>query len=247
MTVRKLVALFDTHVPYQIPLGGVFKFIKDFKPDTIVLGGDMHDWESVCHWVADQSRALDGGTITENYKELHDILLDPLQKVAPNANKVYLTGNHEVWLQMAASLCPNGRGYWELDRNIDFKKYNMRILPVNVPFQASKHLYLMHGMYVNKYHAEHTVSTFQRSVMYGHTHDVQEFTIVSPLDVKQSHKGKSCGCLCHRNPHYMKNKPNRWVNGFNYVYIDEKDGHFWENQVYIIDNEFIADGHFYKA
>ena len=88
----KLVLLADTHIPYHIRLEPVFEFIKDFKPDKIILVGDMHDWTAVSHWIADQSRNLDGGIIQENYAELHKILLNPLKKIKNNAesNSMFL-------------------------------------------------------------------------------------------------------------------------------------------------------------
>ncbi len=244
--MKKILALFDTHIPFNIRLDPVFEFAHDFKPDIVILGGDLHDWTSVCHWIADQSRALDGGTIMQNYEELNLGLLDPIQKAVGKVRKVFLTGNHEDWLQQAAGINPNGRGYWELDRNIDTKKYNIEIMPINVPYKASNHLYYTHGLYTNKYHAEKTVAAFHRSVLYGHTHDVQTFTDISPIDIKDYFKGASCGCLCTLNPHYLRNRPNRWVNGFNYVYLNEKTGYFNDYQVYIVDNQFYADGRLYR-
>jgi hypothetical protein len=246
MTERRILSIFDSHVPYNIPLDTVWEFAEDFKPTEVILGGDMHDFTAVCHWIADQSRNLDGGIIKENYAELHDVILDPLQVAVGKVKKVYLLGNHEDWLVQAAGINPNGRGYWEIDKNIDLRKYNMILQEVNTPYKASDHLYYMHGIYVNKYHAEKTVGAFHRSILYGHTHDVQEYTHVSPLDVEHYYKAASCGCLCSRNPQYLRNKPNRWVNGFNYVYMDSKTGYFNDFQVYIVKNKFWANGRFYK-
>jgi len=75
--LKKLIALFDVHIPYNINLDPVFEFIGDFKPNIVVLGGDAHDFTSLSSWVSDQSRNLDGGTIKANYLELHQKLLTP--------------------------------------------------------------------------------------------------------------------------------------------------------------------------
>lgn len=242
MVTKRIVALPDIHVPYNIELEPVFSFIEDFKPDAVILLGDVCDWTSCSHWVADQSVGLSSGSIYEDYERLRGVVLDPIKKAVEKECKiVYLEGNHELWLWMAIAQNKDGRGYWEFDKNIDFKKYNMTYLNYNVPYKASKHLYYMHGTYTNEFHSKKTVMSYQRTIIYGHTHDVQEYTLVSPLDTHQVHKAKSIGCLCTRNPNYLKNAPNRWVHAFNYAYI-EQDGTFNEYTVNVINDKFWANG-----
>lgn len=242
---KRILALFDTHIPFNIDLDPVFNFIEDWKPNIIILGGDMHDWSSVSQWMADQSRALDGGIIWENYKELRMELLGPLRMACPShTDLIYLVGNHEYWLQQAAGINPNGRGYWELEKNIDLKHYNMKIIPINVPYVVNENLVYIHGLYLNQYHARKTVEAYHTSVFYGHTHDQQTYVVVSPINKDHFYKGQSCGCLCNLNPSYMKNRPNKWVNGFNFVYVDGK--YFWDTQVTIVDGKFYANGRLYK-
>jgi hypothetical protein len=240
------VALPDTHIPFHIDLHPIFRFIEDFKPDKIVILGDAHDWTSVCHWIADQSRHLDGGILKDNYRELHTALLDPLNKIRGKAEIIYILGNHEDWLIRASFLDPNGRGYWELEKNIDLKKYNMQIVQVNKSYRVNDNLSLIHGTYCNLYHARKHAEVYHQSVLYGHVHDIQSHVLVSPIDVDKFYKGASIGCLCNLNPHYMRNRPNRWVNGFNYIYADEKDGSFQDFQVVIVKNKFWANGKKYS-
>jgi predicted phosphodiesterase len=241
--IKKILALFDTHIPFNIELDPVFEFAHDFKPDIVVLGGDMHDWTAVCQWIADQSRALDGGTVEENYDELRKFLLNPLSWAVPRAKLIYIVGNHEDWLRKASEINPNGRGYWELENNLP---KNIQIVPQNQAYHINEHLCYLHGLYTTKYHAFQTVHAVHKTVLYGHTHDVQRYTDISPVDVGQFFTGASCGCLCTLNPSYMKNKPNRWVNGFNYCYVDTQTKAFSETQVYIINGRFRANGRLYK-
>jgi predicted phosphodiesterase len=240
---RKIVALFDCHVPFNIPLGPVFEFIQDFKPTEIILGGDVHDWTAVCAFVTDQSRALDGGTLAENYVALTRTVLQPCHKAAPKAKIVYLVGNHEDWLRKAANADPNLRGFIELEENLP---KDIQIIPVNQAYHVNEHLCYLHGLYTTKYHAFQTVHAVHKTVLYGHTHDVQRYTDISPVDISQFYTGASCGCLCTMNPSYLKNRPNRWVNGFNFAYVDDKTKEFSETQVYIIRNKFWANGRRYK-
>ncbi len=128
----KIVSLFDLHVPYQINLKPVFKFIYDFKPNVVVLGGDISEFEPVSVWIANQSIRLDGQSIKRCFRDLHDIVLDPLKEAMPKGCQVkYLKGNHSAWIDMAIEISRNGLGYWEIESNIDLKKYHMEIFPVN--------------------------------------------------------------------------------------------------------------------
>lgn len=240
----KIVGLADIHIPYNINLKPIFRFIFDFKPDVIVLMGDIHDWTPAATWIANQGLSLKIETIRECYEQLHEVVLIPLKQVAPKAQIKYLCGNHEDWLTQAMALNKNGIGYWGLHENIKIK--NIEILPPNVPYRPCSNLVYIHGTYVNEYHAKKTVLAYHTSVLYGHTHDVQSHTVVSPVDVKHFYKGASIGCLCNLNPHYMKNRPNKWVHGFNFCYIDEKTDFFNDVQVYIINGGFWANGKYYK-
>jgi predicted phosphodiesterase len=240
---ERILALFDTHVPFNIQLTPVWEFAQDFKPTLVILGGDMHDWGAVSMWVADQSRVLDGGTIAQNYEELQQTVLAPVRRACPKAKQVYLTGNHEDWLRKAVEANASFRGLVELSMHLP--EY-VDIIPMNQAYHVNRNLCYLHGLYTTKYHAFQTVHAVHKTVLYGHTHDVQRYTDISPVDVDQFYTGASCGCLCTLNPSYMKNKPNRWVNGFNYAYVDTQTLKFSETQVYIIRNKFWANGRRYK-
>jgi len=242
MAEKRIVALFDCHVPFNIPLGLVFEFIQDFKPTEIILGGDAHDWTAVSQWIADQSRALDGGTIMDNYRALGETVLTPLRKAGGRTKIVYLTGNHEAWLNQAAILNPNGRGYWELENNLP---KDIQIVPLNKVYSIGPNLVATHGVYTNMYHAKKTVEAFHTSVIYGHVHTFQSHTLVSPIDSEKYYIGQSIGCLSTLNPSFMKNRPNAWMNGFCYIYLNG-DGSFHHVPVIIVNGKFYANGRKYK-
>ncbi len=240
--MKKILALFDSHIPHHIPLGPVFEFARDFKPDILVLGGDMHDFGSVSHWVSDQSRHLDGGILLENYEELRRILLDPLRSiVGKKCEKIYLEGNHENWIATVTMQMPNLRGYVELRKNIP-KDY--RVVPMNKPYRPNSNLAFIHGTYSNMYHARKTVENYMTSVIYGHLHTFQTFTKVSPVDNKNFYTAMAIGSLCTLNPAYMKNRPSAWINGLAYGWLGDHNT-FSIVPVVIVRNSFWAEGKHY--
>ena len=239
--MKKIVALFDIHVPDHINLNPVFEFIKDWKPTHIVIGGDAHSYPSVSAWDSDQSRNLDGGTIKQNHEELNKIVLEPVRKASSKAQIIYLEGNHEYRLVRACASIPNLRNYAELKLNIP---KDIKLYPMNIPYRANENLVYVHGIYINKYHARATVEAYHTSVIYGHVHSFQSHTTVSPVDYSHFYKGQSIGSLSHLNPDWMKNRPNAWVNGFSYTYVE--NGSFWDTPVVIVKNTFWALGRRYK-
>ena len=48
--VRKHLALFDVHVPHNIKLNSTIDFIKDYRPDEFIIGGDFLNLEWASHW-----------------------------------------------------------------------------------------------------------------------------------------------------------------------------------------------------
>lgn len=240
--MKKILALFDCHVPFNIPLDLVWEFAQDFKPDVVILGGDICEWGSVSHWVADQSRHLDYGTLKQEYEAMKRTVLLPLSQVAPKAKKIFIPGNHERWIEQDCNRNPNLREFAELHKNIK----GWKILAFNESYKAGSNLVYIHGLYTNKYHAHKTAEAFVgKSVRYGHVHTMQSFTNISPVDSKHFYQAQSIGCLCTLNPHFMENQPNAWVNGFDYCYLND-DGTFHPFPIIIVKGKFWAEGRFYK-
>jgi len=241
--MKKLVALYDTHCPFHIRLDPVLEFLRDFKPDILVLGGDIHDFPALSRWVSDMSRALDGGTIKENFEELNTQILRPLRvAVGRKCEIIYEEGNHEHRIHIATAQRPDLRGYIELERNIP---KNIKIIPYNMPYRANKNVVFIHGLYLNAYHAKRTVDAYHKSVYYGHVHTFQSHMAVSPVDVDDYFLGQSIGCLCNQNPDFMKNRPSSWTHGFAYGYLED-DETFQVNPVPIVKGKFWAAGRRYS-
>lgn len=242
MGEEKIVVLFDTHVPFNLPLEPVWRFLEDFKPTKIVLGGDTHDWGSVSSWLSDQSRALDCGTIKENYNELEKVVFNPIRKVAPKAKKIFMVGNHDDRINTVLRVDPRFRGFIELEENIpkDFEVY-----PTNKPVNIGPNLVIIHGIYTNLHHAKKTVEAYHTSVIYGHVHTFQSHTLISPVDSDRFYIGQSIGCLSTLNPEFLKGKPNAWMNGFCYIHLNG-DGTFHHVPVVIVKGKFYANGKRYK-
>lgn len=247
--VRRALVLPDIHHPYQNKgcMKAIFSWLKDYghKLDYLVLLGDQMDMEPISHWLDGQIRVLENKRLINDYKSFDHDILTPLERaINPKCKKVFFIGNHEDWVRQAIDRNPQNEGFWEVETNLRLPERGWEVIPLNGTYQLGK-LWLMHGIYTNQYHARKMVDVFCRSIAYGHTHDCQEHTKIVPIDVTDVHKAKSIGCLCDKNPDYMKNKPNRWVHAFMEVDLSP-NGDFTEHTINIINGKFRWNGKIYS-
>jgi predicted phosphodiesterase len=245
--VKMAVVLPDIHHPYHDKgcIKAVFKFIKDNAKQIthIILLGDQMDMEAASHWNENNKRVVEGKRIKKEYTMFDGDILSPIEKMLPKAEKVFLIGNHEDWVEQAIDSNPQGEGYWEIENNLHLTKRGWKVIPLNGHYNFGK-LTMCHGLYTNEFHAKKTVLAYGGSVLYGHTHDLQEYTMVRPVSNSEIHKGKSIGCLCNRSQKYGKNRPNKWVHAFSVVYGYEC-GWFNEYTINIVKGKFVWNGKLY--
>ena len=236
------IALPDIHVPYQDKksLRAVEQFMSDTQPNYIIYTGDQMDLEMLMKI----TKNIPEHTPIHSDYEQFDAIMTRHMKLCPKAKIVFIEGNHEERVRRLIEKHPTYAGSdIELERYFQFKKRGIEFIPFGKTFKLGK-LYYMHGNYYGIHHAKKTVSAYGRSIIYGHTHDFQAHTMVTPLDVDDAHVAKSIGCLCTRNPNYKKGAPNRWVTGFHIAYF-RQGGYFNDHFIKITRGKFIYGGKVY--
>jgi len=235
---KVILGLPDFHgeAPF-VPL--LCRFAKILKPTHIVWMGDLGAWDAVSPFDYTRTSALNRGqTVEREWKEIRSKIWLPFQRANPRAKNIILTGNHDFWLTEESN---RDSRYGEMNAwpaimdRIAGSGLPYELIDINRPWKASRHLHYIHGTYTNIHHAKKHVDAFHRTLLYGHTHDIQEHTAVSPIDVTEIYYGKSCGCLCNRNPVYSRNRPFRFAHGFSIAYI-LNDETFSETTIRIINS-----------
>jgi len=242
----KEVALFDLHMPKHNAhcLDIAVDFIRDFKPNKLILGGDFLNLSCISHWKEGQIGDQLGEDIDRDYDMANDAL-DRLMK-GFKGEVIYIMGNHEDWIRQYAQIYPSIANIIKLDRNLKVKERGIKIIPLNEVYFVGK-LGFTHGLYTGDHHTLKTIRAgYNCSLRYGHTHDRQVDTQVAPVDKKHHHTVESCGCLCDMNPDYMKSKPSKWIHGLQFGYVDEKSGYFNDYFAKINDSKTIILGKEYK-
>ena len=249
--IERTILLPDIHHPfYNAPaINAIKKFIAWFKPHRIVLVGDALEMRAIDHWKREKgnTRAFEGIRLLHDYKCFIDDILQPLEELCPNAELIYLGGNHEEWAYQLVDKFPQLEGIIEPEVAMKLEERGWKWIPYVQQDKSGNlrrgmlrigKLTVIHGNYTNKFHSSKTADTFSKSVCYGHSHDFQAFTKVHVEDPGDYHTAQSIGCLCDKSPQFMKGRPNRWVHCFGILYT-RPSGHFNLYTPIIINGQFI--------
>lgn len=238
------VFLHDVHFPHHLRMDHLHKFLRDFKPHYLILGGDIDNGDPVNHWQeSNKKKAREMPLIKEHFARMNKEWIHPLLKNLPDScSVVYQIGNHEVWYYNAIEANPNGHGYWEPENNLDgIDMWVEAGLYVNLGRVNFMH---GHNEAAGIHHAHKVVMTHAHSVRYGHCHDVQFASRTSPIYFKERHTARSGGCWCIIDPPFMRHRPHRWQPAFTYGRT-LPNGRFHDECALSIDGNFMAEGRLY--
>lgn len=253
--MTKFVALYDLHWGFE-RVGGhkrplhderalksALKFISEFEPDVVILGGDMLDCACISHHTKGKPGQKEGLRLLADAKGLQEALIKPLENT--NAELVYITGNHEAWLDQLVEGEPGLEGIVDL-RAILALGEDWRVVPQGGTYKLGKLVFAHGDQFSGGEHiGKAAVTAAEKSVRFGHFHTYQVYTKTSVVTEK-SHTGIAIPCLCRKDPSYGKGAPNKWIQGFNYGFVGEK-GTFHDYVALIQDGSTVIDGKVYRG
>lgn len=249
--LQKFVSLYDLHWGYETrgghkvavhdpkAISAVMQFVEDFKPDHVVLGGDILDCRAISHHAFGKPGQIEGLRLLNDAKELNATLIKPLERLA-RGRLVYIEGNHEDWLNDLIETHPSLDGIVNIEALLALSK-RWELVPCGGFAKLGK-LVFIHGDQIKggENPAKNAVTAYESNVRLGHFHTFQVFTKTSAVEAN-GHTGVAIPCLCKKNPTYGKGAPNKWMQGFSYGYI-HADGTFADYFPIIVNGKFIAEG-----
>lgn len=257
--IERSLLLPDFHYPLHDKESweAVKKFMVHWKPHRVVLMGDALEMRAIDHWKRDQSnkKYFEGRRLLNDYRNFTRDILEPIERLCPNAEKIYLGGNHEEWAYQMIERMPELEGMIEPELAMNLEERGWKWIPYKIrgddttvrkEFYKIGKLSVIHGNYLNKYHAAKTSETHSKSVCYGHTHDVQVYTKVHEEDPSDYHTAQSIGCLCNMSPSYLGGRPNRWVHAFGALYT-RPSGLYNLYVPIIIAGKFVFEGKLFSG
>lgn len=255
--MQKFIALYDLHWGYERRSGHrvalhdtkalsvALQFARDFKPDHVILGGDILDCGAVSHHNHGKPGAVEGLKLRADALELREALIKPLEGLRPRS-LTYMVGNHEDWLTDLELQVPALEGLIDL-RSILALSAKWNVLPQGESHRLGK-LVFIHGDQVKggEHSAKWATAAFEANVRFGHHHTYQVYTKTSALDAN-GHTGVAVPCLCRKNPLYGEGSPNRWMQGFLWGYVGGPGGSFNDYVSIIINGVATINGKVYAA
>jgi predicted phosphodiesterase len=246
MSKIKGVFLTDTHMPDNINLQPIFNFIKDFKPNVIVLGGDLIDAKGLHGVEGMRADQIDQSWYERDILLLSDFL-DTLYSLVPKAEVIYLEGNHETRYKKIMLKYPKVfKGAYDFIRDAAPKKMDIKWIPyaTESSFYKLADTIFIHGdaypdLHAKKYALDYTPF----KVIYGHLHHFQAYTTRASMAAREPRYATTPGCLCKVTPEWKRGAPNQWVNGFISFTVDKNKViptvHLLDNnKFYVGDKEY---------
>lgn len=253
--MEKFVSLYDLHWGYErraghkVPLHDqkalnvALRFIQDFKPDHVILGGDTLDCGAISHHNHGKPGAVEGFRLLSDANELRAALIEPIEQLRTKS-LTYIVGNHEDWLTDLVEQIPALEGIVDVRSMLKLSK-KWEIVPIGESKRLGK-LIFVHGDQIKggEHSAKWATVAYEANVRFGHHHTYQVYTKTSSID-SNGHTGIAIPCLCRKGPRYGGGSPNRWVQGFHWGYVGGPNNTFNDYVSVIINGVATINGKSY--
>lgn len=245
-TVTKAIVLSDIHVPDhdQKALALAIAYMKDAKPDIIVLNGDIADFIAPSKYPKDPDLVE---TFADELSETVD-LLRTIRKNHPSAAIYYTQGNHEHRVERylydkAPALCSLPE--LGVDRLLKMNEFDIQFVDGQDSIMVGS-INIHHGSIIRKHSGDsvqsHVLSEGISTLM-GHVH---RMGVYYKTDRNGTLIGIENGHLSRPDPDYAGQCPN-WQCGFSEIHYCERSKHTMVRQHHIVDGKLIVDGTLYTA
>jgi len=237
----KFIAFGDIHGESKY-IKKVLEFCKYINPTHIIICGDMFDFSSISSYEKHKINSIGiNECIRNTKKEINwgNDLLDFIDKKFKKTNKYFIEGNHDIRFNNFFTYDYPQSDINKISDAIKLKNRGWNSIEIGGYLKLGK-LYFMHGeKFQGDLFAKQAAMKLRKNVRLWHNHTNQSYTITSPLDSKDVIECKSVGCLCSKDPVYLRGMTNRWINSFLFGIIDEKTGDFQDFIINIINDKII--------
>jgi hypothetical protein len=247
------VLAYDLHFPqhHEPSVNALLEFLKVNRPKIkgFLWGGDQLDLGCVSHHNKSKSRLRTRGGLKSDLDGF-DALLTRIEKLLPrDAEKIFLTGNHEVWIsEDLLDEMPELEGMISIESYLRLKERGWKVVPQG-GFHKVGHLYCIHGDSVGggQNAAKKAAEVYSGcSVVLGHHHTLQQWTKASPAHSEDRWIATVLPTLGTTAPAYGRGRANTHLNGFGLVEL-RRDKSFNLYPIVITKGEFSFSGRDYGS
>lgn len=251
--VYKVLVLPDPHVPAvdERSVKALEKYMADTPFDEWLCLGDLNHFQFLFKLDKTYLKTIEEHTFDYQYKKSNEFL-DRQQELIlrnnPRAKFTLIEGNHDIRPNAFMEVHTETAGLLGAETQLELAERNIQYVKhwtEGEIYKIGKAAFI-HGHTTSKYHAAKAVSDFGCNIFYGHTHDVQQYSLVKYGD-NDTIVGQSLGCLCEYNPPYMRGRPSKWQQAFAVFYFFD-DGHFSYYIARFINHSFVSpEGRVYRG
>lgn len=251
--MEKTMVIGDLHIPHTDyeSLEIVKAFAKDYKPDRLVINGDLCDFYTLSVFDKNPHRKMD---VQEELDEASNILGDLRKTVGPKCKIILTEGNHEQRLQRFLWRNPELECLRavRLPELLNVKKYNIDFVGADGDYWKNDNGHvevgdaiIMHGdnrlnggstSKYSGYSAKNTMMSLQKSVLMNHVH---RLALVKHQTPYSTLTGVECGSLCKPAGTY------NWQQGFVTFETTKQKKNVNYRLHHIEDHKLFVDGNMY--
>lgn len=246
MSLLTAVSAFDLHYPEtDFPTWNAIKaFCKRVPVGLFIFGGDNLHCESVSRHTKNKPKYRTLGQMKRELDGFRKNILDPIDKILPErCEKVWLTGNHEDWLEQMFEEQPELAGLIDFPMYLELEKRGWIVKPQGGHFKKG-HLKWVHGDVLSGNHINKALNTYVENIVYGHFHTGASGTKVLPHSKKSKWQAWATGCVGRLDSGYLKNRATGWLNQFAITEF-RKGGMFNHYPVTVFGGQFSYGGVIY--
>jgi hypothetical protein len=247
-TILTAVSAFDIHYPEtDFPTWkAIVDFCKRNRVGLFVFGGDNLHCESISRHTKGKAKFKTLGQMKRELDGFRKHILEPIERVLPaNCEKVWLTGNHEDWLEQMYEEQPELSGLIDFAEYLELTQRGWTVKPQGGSFKKG-HLKYIHGDVLSGNHTEKALNTYVENIVYGHFHTAASGTKILPHTKKHKWQAWAQGCVGRLDSSYLKNRATGWLNQFGITEF-RRGGFFNHYPVTLFGGRFSYGGKLYGA
>lgn len=211
------VSYFDSHYPklHRPTWRACLDFCKRNRVGIFVLGGDNLDCGAISHHTKGKPKLRPTGQMKADLDGFRKEMLDAIDPLLPSSCiKVWLTGNHEAWLEQMLEEQPELDGLIDFPKYLELEKRGWLVKPQGGHFKYGKlkwiHGDVVSGSGINA--VRNALNTYVENIVMGHGHGAYSATKTLPHSSREKWQAWMLGTGGDRDAGYLKNKPTGWLN-----------------------------------
>ncbi|SRR6266576_1271615 len=251
--VKTYIVLADIHYPkiHKPTLNAVLDFLDKNKVDGLVYQGDQLDLECISHHTKNKPLyRLRNGFIKDVEGFEKDVLLPIEKRLKKDAERYWIDGNHERFAYDLIEEQPELEGAVDYKKILKLQERGYKITELGHTLKLGK-LNVCHGEILSGFGnqgglfpSRKAVDLYAGNVLAAHSHAMQMYTKISPVEHTQKWAGYVNGIIGDTNPSYLRNRPTAWSHGFALLEV-HPDNNFNLHLIHIHNGKFSYGGQLY--